>query len=205
MPELTRRRALLAAASGAVSLVGCVGSADRPTIDHAQNRSFDPRAEHVRVEELTLLFQEGERTPQPSRPRSYSATEFVATSDQLGSLTFADRPEASVLRQYAAETNFAEESVWLFSRPIDGCHEYRLQWVGYGAGEGVEAEFCRPRRPADVACETDTWHTVGYAIRLPIAGEGISSSSVGTSSDCNLSHGRYFNASVTPVNEGDDA
>ena len=206
MPEWTRRRALLAAASSAVTLAGCGGTAtDWPTIDHGpEDRIFEPRTKHVRVEEPVLLFHQDGRTPQSAKRRTHGTDEFVATSEQLQSLTFDDRPESQALQEYAAGTNFQDESVWLFSQPIEGCHEYRLLWVSIESNDEIDAEFCQPRRPADVECDADTHHTVGYAIRMPISGETVSLEGTGTSHRCTRNRGRYFDPSATPASRGED-
>lgn len=219
MPELTRRRALLAVASGAAALAGCTGTQDddRPTIDDRDERERsidDYTVERVRNEDGAVLFTRGEElstTADDERDRyGRAGRAVVVTADGLEDLTFGDVPEADRLRSFAAETDFARESLYLAAHPVDACHEIHLQsaTVEWDGSDDVHphAQFCQAVRPADVDCSTGTTHTAGFAIRLPVAAEHSTGSGQGMSYSCGPRPPRAesFDATVTPAG-GEDS
>jgi hypothetical protein len=67
------------------------------------------------------------------------------------------------------------------------------------------ADFCRAYRPADVDCNADEIHTVGFAIRIPVAADRSTGSGSGMSSSClRREPPAVFNAS-SPGAGGDNA
>ncbi|WP_135664376.1 hypothetical protein [Halorhabdus rudnickae] len=219
MPDLTRRRALLAVASGAAALAGCGGSGDeRATIDDRSDRDpiDDYEVTSVRNEDGAVLFTEGDPptatdTDVPIRYRRRGRS-VIVSSDALDGITFADVPEAERLRTFASATDFETASLYLSSQTVDACHEIRLrsvtvEWDG-STDIHPHTQFCQGTRPADVACSTDTVHTVGFAIRLPVAADSSSGSGSGMSSQCRpgpSSRQGSFDADVTPAGGGEDA
>jgi len=86
--------------------------------------------------------------------------------------------------------------------PISACYELRLQSVSIEleAENDLQphAEFCRAYRPADVECSSKDVHTVGVAIRLPVAAEQSTGGGRGMSSSCRgVPQDDYFDANVT--------
>jgi hypothetical protein len=219
MPALTRRRALLAVASGVVALAGCSGERnDRPRIDRRNGEEplEDYEARRVRNEDGAVLFAQRDELPtvtDDERSRYVrSARAIVVSEDGLADLTFGEVPEAERLRSFAAETDFDAASMYLLAMPVEACYEIRLQSASVEWDELEDddlhphADFCRTYRPADVECEVDETHTVGFAIRLPVAAEQSTGSGRGMSSSCRSSmRGEFFDATVTPASgDGDE-
>ncbi|WP_459193743.1 hypothetical protein [Halosimplex sp. J119] len=217
MPDLTRRRALLAVASGAVTLAGCSDREARPTIEwERQNRRIeDLEVRTARSEDSAVLFAQGEQLPTVTddRRRRYaqSGRAVLVSDDDVAGLTFGDGPEAERLRSFVTETDFDASSVYLLAMSIGACYEIRLQSVTVEWDDAdtddlhPHADFCEAYRPADVECSADERHTVGFAIRLPVAAERSSGSGRGMSSSCHPDpRGEAFDATVTPAERGDD-
>ncbi|MFD1687460.1 hypothetical protein [Halobellus litoreus] len=215
MPSLTRRRALLTAASGIAALAGCSSEADLPMIDRRsdRNRIEDYEARRVRNEDGAVLFAQGAELPTPSdegRGRyARHGRSVVVAEGGLAELTFGDVQEAEGLRSFVTETDFDSSSVYLLSMPVEACYEIRLrsatvEWDELKRDDlHPHADFCRTHRPADVECSVEETHTVGFAIRLPVAAEQSSGMGRGMSSSCRPSpRGEYFNATVTPAGGG---
>ncbi|QLH76067.1 hypothetical protein HZS55_01545 [Halosimplex rubrum] len=217
MPDLTRRRALLAVASGAVTLAGCSDRESRPTIgrERRNRRIEDYEVRAVRSEDDAVLFAQGEQLPTATdeRRRRYarSGREVVVSADDIAELTFGDGPEAERLRSFVDGTDFDSASVYLLAMPVEACYEIRLQSVSVEWDDidtddlHPSADFCRAYRPADVECDADGEHTVGFAIRLPVAAERSSGSGRGMSSSCRPNpEGESFHATVTPAEGGEE-
>ncbi|WP_158855208.1 hypothetical protein [Halorhabdus sp. CUG00001] len=219
MPELTRRRALLAAASGAATIAGCSGSGnDRVTID--DRSSGEPIDDYevvaARNDDGAVLFTEGQIPTATDSDRSnrYARRDhsIIVSSEGLDAITFGDAPEADRLRTFATETDFERSSLYMLSHSVDACHEIRLRSVTV-QWEGTDdihphAQFCQTTRPADVECSTETMHTRGFVIRLPVVADHSSGSGSGMSYECGSApdpSGEYFEGNVTPASGGDDA
>jgi len=208
MSDLTRRRALLAVATGTAALAGCTSDDDPPTIEPPNDAQLihDYEVRQTRNEDGTVLFAQGEELPAETsdeRGRAARAARSVITSEEtLSELTFADRPEARTLREFVTATAFDSSSLYLMAMPISACYELRLQSVLIELeAEGdlqPHAEFCRAYRPADVECSPKDVHTVGVAIRLPVAAERSTGGGRGMSSSCHgVPQDDYFDANVT--------
>ena len=215
MPDIPRRRALLAAVSGIAALAGCADARDRPTIDPPREDETidDYEARHVRNTDGAVLFSQREELPtvtDDERSRyALSARSVVVSDEDLAALTFNDVPEAESLREFAAETDFESASIYLFAMPVEACYELRLrsvsvEWDDLESDDlHPHADFCRATRPADVDCGVDETHTAGFAIRLPVAAEESSGSGSGMSSSCGPSpRGEPFDPTVTPASGG---
>lgn len=219
MPELTRRRALLAVASGVAAVAGCTGGdGDRPMIDYRRNEQSiqDYDVQQVRHEDGAVLFTQRDELPNPDddergRDRNVRSGRSVVVSEaKLAELTFGNVPEAEQLQSFAAATNFESSSLYLFAMPVEDCYEIRLQSVTIEWDKAESADihprayFCRTYRPADVECAGGEGHTAGFAIRLPVAAERSSGSGSGMSNDCQRTpRGEQFDPSVAPENGGD--
>ena len=182
MTDVPRRRALLAAAAGLAALTGCAGretatnsypSSERPVDDH--------EVESVRDEGGRALVTAADELPSLSadeRALQHRSTRRVLVAeDDLAALTFAETPPGETLRSFCAETEFDAESVYLLAMPIEACRAVRFRSVRVERRPLAEgdlqphAAFCRAYRPADVDCELDATHTVGFAIRMPVAAD----------------------------------
>ncbi|VTT85354.1 hypothetical protein DM2_236 [Halorubrum sp. DM2] len=196
MAEIPRRRALLAAASGIAALAGCSGSdsasnsypsADRRRID-------DYELETARDESGGALVTSGDALPSLStdeRARQRRTTNHVLTgSDDLSALTVAETAAGETLRSFLAETDFGSASAYLLAMPVEACRGVRLRSVSVEPDELADgdlhphADFCQSYRPADVECARDEIHTVGFAIRVPIAADTSTGSGRGMRHSC---------------------
>ena len=196
MADVPRRRALLAAASGIAALAGCAGS------DSASNsypvRGDQPidgyELERARDESGEPILTGGEETPSSEtdergrrRPR---ARRVLVSGDGLDALDFAETAAADRLRSFLDGTDFESASAYLLSMPVTACRDVRLRSVAVEPSELADgdlhprADFCRAYRPADVECDPEAVHTVGFAIRLPVAAERSSGSGMGMRGSC---------------------
>lgn len=201
MLDSTRRRALLAVASGIATLSGCLGENDRPMIDRRGDERVieDYEIRKVRNEDGAVLFTQAEALPTATdedddQHRNVRSDWSVLVSEEgLIDLTFNDVPEARELRSFTAATEFDSASICLVSMPVEACYEIRLQSITIERDEienddlHPHTDFCRTYRPADVECGLEERHTVGFAIRVPVAAERSTGSGRGLSSSCRRS------------------
>ena len=216
MAEVSRRRALLAAASGLAALAGCAGSDSASNSYPPEDRPVDDyELAKARDETGGALVTAGEDLPSLSadeRARQPRNTRRVLVADEdLGELTFAETDAGEALRSFLAATDFASASAYLLSMPVRACREIRFRSVSVepdelaGGDLHPRADFCRAYRPADVACDADAIHTVGFAVRLPVAAERSTGSGSGMSGSCRRGEPpAVFNAS-TALDDGGDA
>ena len=224
MSDLPRRRALLAAASGIAALAGCSGSDSASNSYPSRNRPIDDyELEHARDETGGALFAQGDSLPSPPSdaraPQRRRGRRVLTGEAALSELTFADAPAARTLRSFCAATDFDAASVYLLAMPVGACREIRFRSVSVERDELANgdlhphADFCRAYRPANVDCDADETHTVGFAIRLPVAADRSTGAGRGMAGSCQGPAGRpeVFNGSVTvdgsvtTPNGGDDA
>jgi len=193
MVERSRRETLAAIASGAMTvLAGCQFDAESTETEPAERgqRLTEYTAESVRHSDERALFADGEALPtvtrtdeRQSRAGLYGHT-YLTDGDDAADVTFGDTDEAQRLASFVAATDLdGDESVYLFSTPVEACYEVRLQRVTVD-DNGPSAQFCRALLPADTACDAERRETVGYAIRLPVAGDEFSGHGSGMSSTC---------------------
>lgn len=195
MPALSRRRTLHLAGGVLLSaLAGCNGS------DSAS--SSVPRSDRDSIDDVTVLkIRHTAATPMvyENRGDETTTTRSSESARRRGNVMMhvtdppgegrgepvfpADVDGADRLRTFFEETDFETESIYLLQSTVPACSERHLQGV-YSDGNGVDAEFCRTLRPADVACEADAWAMTVFAIRLPFPGDGFNSVGGGSSSSC---------------------
>ena len=195
MSEVPRRRALLAAASGAAALAGCAGGESASNSYPREDRPIDGyELEKARDETGGALVAEGDGLPSLStderaRQQRGTARVLVAEAD-LADLTFAETEAGESLRSFCDAADFESASVYLLSMPVGACREIRLKSVSVepeAIADGdlhPHADFCRAYRPADVECGVADVHTVGFAIRVPVAADTSTGSGRGMRSTC---------------------
>lgn len=204
MPSITRREALVAATTGFALLAGCTGS------DRSSRREPSPRPEPIEYEATRVrdetggpLFSRADRTTDTSQGRTPRRTaEYLTTRSELDALEFPATAAASRLRAFTSETDFGDASVFLHSFGVSECREIHLQQVALDSDGDPQVDFCRSTRPADVSCSTETTHSLGFAIRLPVDGEDSSGFGTGMSSRCDEpSRPPRFDVTVTSGGE----
>jgi hypothetical protein len=219
MPDVSRRGALLAAASGVAALAGCAGSetasnsyptSDRPIETYELKKVRDETGGAL----VTADDTPSSSTEESARRRRRMRRVLVAPSD-LDDLSFPETPESETLRSFLAETDFESASAYLLTMGVEACRELRLRSVSVEPDELADgdlhphADFCRAYRPADVDCDAEAFHTVGFAIRLPVAADRSHGSGTGTAGSCLRGNPPIvFNASSVSedgANAGDDA
>ncbi|WP_434521501.1 hypothetical protein [Halorubrum sp. AS12] len=217
MADVPRRRALLAAASGIAALAGCAGSETASNSYPTANQPIDDyELEKARDESGGVLVTADDELPSLSadeRARQGRATRRVLVADaNLAELTFAGTDAGETLRSFCAATDFDAASVYLLAMPVDACREIRFRSVAVepdqlAAGDlHPHADFCEAYRPADIDCGADETHTVGFAIRLPVAADSSTGSGRGMSSSCGrVEPPTVFNAAAASGSGGDDA
>lgn len=187
MPPLTRRETLAAVSSSLVLLAGCAGSdrsnhSEPPSEDEPVSYEF----ERVRTASEPVLFGTADDTDRTvSERRERNGADFVARESNFESIEFASTEAGTNLQSFASATDFETESVFLYSTGVSECHDIKLESVTLDGDDGdPNLDFCRFVRPADVDCDADTMHTVGYAVRLPIDGRDTSGHGTGMSRGC---------------------
>ena len=108
---------------------------------------------------------------------------FMTGEEDRDRVSFRSSDPAGELRAFVNETDLESESVYLLERSVGACYEVRLTGV-YRESDGVDADFCRALRPADVACSRDDEDALAVAIRLPFDGEDFNSFGSRWGSDC---------------------
>ncbi|AOW80241.1 hypothetical protein HTSR_1059 [Halodesulfurarchaeum formicicum] len=204
MNPFTRREALAAVTTGLVALAGCTGSREVESEPDPDEKPVDFEFQSARLatgEPIVEPEKRAETTVRPQRARHYS--DYLATAEDLDAVDFATNEAATKLRDYARETNFETESIFLWISGVDECHEIVLRQATVDDDGDPHLDFCRAVRSADVACSSERTHTVGFAVRLPVDGRGVSGHGSGMSSRC---RGRpdptIFDGTVT-VQSGD--
>ncbi|WP_144922580.1 hypothetical protein [Halorubrum salsamenti] len=218
MADLPRRRALLAAASGIAALAGCSGRDSASNSYPSRNRPIDDyELEKARDETGSVLFTQSDTLPSPPSderaPQRRHGRRVLTGESSLSELTFAETTPAETLRSFCAATDFDAASVYLLATPVDACREVRFRSVSVERDELADgdlhthADFCQTYRPAGVDCDLDETHTVGFAIRIPVAADRSTGAGRGMSGSCRTPSGRpeAFNGSVTAPIGGDDA
>lgn len=213
MADWSRRHALQAVATaGALALAGCSSETSR-------SRSLPPDREPVTDYEATLVRntdgepvfvdpedesgdessddEEGTGEETGDVPRAYSTVMHLTGDEELDRLQFRDVQGASELTSFLRATDLESESVYLLQRAIGECYEPRLVGVAR-EDNGVDADFCRELRPADVDCDADAHDVIAIAIRLPFPGEEFSGLGTGWGSSCDHEH-------AVRITEGGDA
>jgi hypothetical protein len=216
MPDVSRRGALLAAASGIAALAGCSGSETASNSYPTAGRPVEGyELERVRDETGGALVDADEATSSPSTEdsvrRRRRARRVLVSSTDLDDVPFAEGPESDALRSFLAETDFELASAYLLTMPVEACRELRLRSVSVEPDELADgdlqphADFCRAYRPADVDCDAESFHTVGFAIRLPVAADRSHGSGMGTAGSCLRGDSpTVFNASAASADGAND-
>lgn len=208
MPSLTRRETLAAASSSLVLLAGCAGS-DRSSHSEppAESEPVEYEFERVRTTAEPVLFRTADDTDRTvSERRERYGAEFVAGESYFESIEFAATEDGTRMQSFASATDFETESVFLYSTGVSECHDIKLKSVTLDGNDGdPHLDFCRFVRPADVECDADTMHTVGYAVRLPIDGRDTSGHGTGMSHSCSgRTEPEVFETTVTVTGGGDE-
>lgn len=214
MPDWSRRHVLHAAGSVLLAAIaGCNGSG-------SSSRSA-PRDDRDMVDDVTVLkVRNASPTPMVLRRRDQTTDERT-TEDPPGrrgnlmdhvteppredarAIAFqTDVPGATVIETFFEETDFGTESIYIAQSTILECYERHLTGV-YREVDGVDAQFCRTLRSADVDCSADEYDMTAFAIRLPFAGDDFDSVGGGQSSGCERPHRQTIDPDTTRT-VGDD-
>jgi hypothetical protein len=172
VPEaLTRRAALAGAAALLTGLAGCETdtSPDDPTpssgtrTDPAHVMLRNPAGEPVvSVPPDEDPLETGTQTPE--RP----VHGFVASSDDLEALSFADVEGVERAREFLATTSFDAETVFYEQGRVAECRRRTLCYVSWTPGS-IETDYADVLRPATVECSTDADDALTTFIRIPEA------------------------------------
>jgi hypothetical protein len=180
MSDWSRRDALQAVTSmGVLAIAGCSGSTEHTDAPPRQ------RGEPVSDVEVTFARDRKGRSlfELDDDEDRIGGLHFMTGEEDRDRVSFRSSDPAGKLRAFVNQTDLESESVYLLERSVGACYEVRLTGV-YRESDGVEAEFCRALRPADVACSSDDEDAVGVAIRLPFDGEDFNSYGSRWGSDC---------------------
>jgi len=222
MPDWSRRHALQATGGALLTaLAGCNGTDSASGSYPGENRTAVEDAVVLKVRNTTptpMVVRErdsgdGEPTTEPAEttdapPRHRGRImAHVTDMDRDGlSPTFpADVAGADRFAAFFDETDFDTESIYLEQSPVPECYVRHLTGV-YREPDGVEADFCRKVRPADVSCAADAYDMTAFAIRLPFAGDDFNSVGASHGSGCRRPRGDLIepdqNHVVGPTDSG---
>ena len=184
MSPWSRRRALHVAASTAVAALAGCNARTSGTNSHPTDAAEDPvsgyEVKHVRSANGTRLLRPTDPEVEDPRP---AVVEHLTDSSDLDAVSFAETDGAPALQSFVAGTDFETHSVLLYQWEVPACSEIRLVSVTR-TSDSVHADFCRARKPADVACDRDDRDLTAIAIRLPFAGDSFSGVGSRMSSSC---------------------
>lgn len=193
MPVWSRRRALQAAPTLLLpGLAGCNEGRNhpRPRDDRTPVEDIEVlRVRNTDPEPMVIDSRQSARgtatTTEPPRRRGGLMLHLTDTPSESGrDLHFPEAvPGADALRRFLVAANYDTGSVYLFQSSIPECYRRHLRGV-YRDDSGVDADFCRELRSADVACEADAFAMNAFAIRLPFSGDEFNSVGGGSSSSC---------------------
>lgn len=214
MPTVSRRHALQAVAVGIAGLAGCSDTTETAQIEPRSDRRplTDYDTHTVRDTNARVLFSHREELPDATGDHdrlALTGRSVIVTDEGLDRLTFAANDPADNLQEFVGKTDFSQASIYLLAMPLKACYSLQLTSVSIETDELQQgdlhphADFCRTYRPADVDCETGIEHTVGVAIRLPIAADESSGSGRVISNFCHRSGPRVksFDPNGTAVTE----
>ncbi|OVE86308.1 hypothetical protein [Natronolimnobius baerhuensis] len=213
MPSSTpSRRRLLAAASGSlsISLAGCVGDTGSffeqnasdnatSTTTHEHDATETPtRDSSHRYDTLQVRTDGNDHVVYPDAETAADAAEgddeyihrphralFVTDTEDVDALEIdADDATAREIREFAADTNFEQQSIVIDQRTIDDCYERHLLAVT-ARGNSFRTEYCQRLKSPETACESDLERMEAVVIRVDRPyNEGPTSRSSGESMSC---------------------
>ena len=174
----SRRRLLHALAGVTAGLAGCADLAD-PAVDRP---TPGPRGERVRPLAVVAVRRE---SPDPlvTDEDGDARDAHLTSAEEANELAFADDDAAARLAAAVEETDFERHSLFLHQQTVGECYRVHLTEVSR-RDDSVHFSFCRELRGANDACTKGKQVRVGYAIRLPFAGDDFSGMGIGFSHGC---------------------
>lgn len=169
------RRALLSSAAAtatAAVLAGCSGETSHSSdpSERPANADLDPESARLRHDAETppIWYSETETPVDPATAERgiYETRTLVATPEDRDRLSFADVEGADAARQFAADTDFERETLYLESHTVEACFRHELCYVTWASDE-IDTDYGRYYRDAEVSCELDTEERVAWLIRIP--------------------------------------
>ncbi|WP_135806576.1 hypothetical protein [Halorussus marinus] len=179
MVPLTRRRLLQGATAAMAGLAGCGESVTDTATDSASVPPEDgdrtiPDHRTVRNAENRppVWFRDVDATTETASdddpPTHRDGRGFVAGTEDADRLRYADVEGAEAARQFVADTDFGEATVYVLARPVRECLTLELCNVSWSERD-VEVDFGSRHRDADVSCRADAHDGVSVLIRIPEA------------------------------------
>lgn len=174
----SRRRLLHVVAGVTAGLAGCTDLTD-PAIDRP---TPGPRGERVRPLAVVAVRRD---SPEPlaTDENGNARDAHLTSTEEAEELTFADDDAAAELAAAVEGTDFERHSLFLHQQTVGECYRIHLTEVSR-RDDSVHVSFCRELRGADAACTKGKQVRVGYAIRLPFAGDDFSGMGMGFRSHC---------------------
>ena len=185
MSNWSRRRALQAAITvGTLSIAGCSGSTSSSEEVSSDRGDPVPNVEVRFARDRTgSHLYDLERENEQDGESEGGELLHLTSESQRDRLAFRSTDPATRLRSFVNGTDLDTESVFLIETSIGACHEARLLGV-YRESDGVDADFCRALKPADVDCSEGDRDRIGVAIRLPFPADEFTSIGSRWGSDC---------------------
>ncbi|WP_338740085.1 hypothetical protein [Haloplanus salilacus] len=194
MPSPTRRRALHGVAAALVggALAGCSGESSSTSTHPANatatgNVAFDPESYSLRnAGHGPILWSDERPTTEPGtddgegQRRPWDHHLFVADADDAAAVSVADVEGADGAREFLDSTDYDAATVYVERVGIGECYAQDLCRVRWSA-TGVDTDYARYYRDADVACETDARDVLVTLIRIPEAFDPSDVNSYGSS------------------------
>lgn len=173
----TRRALLHGAAAVAVGIAGCQTSSSGTSRSSdpldAENAETDPEHRSLRNGHnapVAWLSTTETTSPRPTTGRepriSERETGLIANSETADRLRFASLDGVDAARAFVDDTDFERETILLEARRIPECYQLELCALTWSS-TSYHTYFGRTLRPADVACEVETYDRIALLIRIP--------------------------------------
>jgi len=178
MVPLTRRRLLQGSAGLLTGLAGCnrstTSDSSTETPFGGENFERDPERYALRVDgdrpPAWIPDEDGETTGDATERRpDYGRRHGLVASEAVAErMRFADVDGADEARQFVAETDFENETLYLQLRSVGACRTLELCHVRWSDTD-VETQYGSYYRDADASCEADAEDSVSWLVRIPDA------------------------------------
>lgn len=198
MVPRTRRRFLHVATAAVTGFAGCdtlTGGTARSSRSSSGNEggarpasdtATDPPMVRARADSdrppIRLVDSDETETdsPPPSEHHSRDQYEVLDSPERARRLTVADDESAERVSSFVAETAFDAETLYLETRRVEECFRLRLCQISWRPDK-IETDYARPLRPYDERCRDEAYVFESRLIRLPVALDGETVRSFGTS------------------------
>jgi hypothetical protein len=207
------RRALLSAATAlttSVVLAGCSGTGTSGSSDRSSSESIartlddPPPYAYLRgnADRAVVWRPSGDQSTREAR--RYPGPQVLDSQSRADELEYADVDGADDVRAFVDDTDFDAETVYVNQRSVPAC--YRLELCGASwTSTNVDLAYSRLGLAYDVPCEADAKVIEARFLRLPVALDHESVTSMGASTGTGGCPGEHAPVAGSEIPGHDDA